>query len=630
MALSSALNNALAGLRFTSVATALTSANISNAPNPSYIRKSINPVQQFAGDQVSGIAVGAITREYDAFVQRQLVAEISNAGYASTRAQFLSRLDQMFGAPGSTRALDTVLNNLSGAFQTLQTSPESQTARAGVINSATVVAQTLRSLSSSVQSMRVDAEKGLEDATTRLNALLKDLSDVNSRLKTAFDDQARVGLLDQRDKLVAEISEYVEVRTVYNDNGSVQLYAGNGFVLLSTNRPTLSFDARDIIGPTNRYDTDPAKRTVGTITASTSSGDIDLIAAGVFKSGKIAALIELRDSSLVAAQEQLDQIAASLAQAFGTASNSAAVTVAGPGPTTGFDMALDAGLMDGDSVTVTLTANGVTQKFTFKRVDDTGVPVTDDLTADPNDVVIRLTGSSAAGHAAQMQAAIDAWAGGVGAPAGAFSVADTGGTLRLLADPTVTGGARVDAAAAHPSAQTLDGGTAALPFFVDAGTGNGIFSDRVTVNGSQYTGFAARIDVNGALKADASALVKMLPTTLESDPTRPTFFTAAMADPGRYFLPAGGLGSTTNPFQGSLMSYSRAVVIHQTNAAQTAAQLAEGQEAVVTQLQSRFDSLAAVNIDQEMTMLIQLQTTYGANARVMTAVREMFDMLRQM
>ncbi|WP_439576080.1 flagellar hook-associated protein FlgK [Phreatobacter sp.] len=630
MALTSALNNALAGLRFTSVATALTSANISNAPNPSYTRKSINPVQLFAGDQVSGIAVGAITREYDAFVQRQLVAEISNAGYASTRAQFLSRLDQMFGAPGSARALDTVLNDLSGSFQTLQTSPESQTARAGVINSATVVAQTLRSLSSSVQSMRVDAEKGLADATTRLNALLKDLTDVNGRLTTAFDDQSRVGLLDQRDHLVAQISEYVEVRTVYDNNGTVQLYAGNGFVLLSNNRPVLDFDARDIIGPTNLYDVDPTRRTVGTITASTASGDVDLIAAGVFKSGKIAALIELRDSSLVAAQEQLDQIAASLAQAFGTSSNSEAVTVAGPGPTTGFDMNLGAGLLDGDSLTVTLTANGVTQKFTFKRVDDPGVAVTDDLTADPDDTVIRLTGSSAAGYAAQMQAAIDTWAAGAGAPAGAFSVADTGGSLRLLADPAVVGGARVDRGAAHPSAQALDSGTPALPFFVDAGLSNGVFSDRVTVNGSQFTGFAARIDINGALKADASSLVKMMSSTLESDPTRPTFFTAALADAARYFVPAGGLGSAANPFQGSLLSYSRAVIIHQTNAAQTAAQLAEGQAAVVTQLQARFDSLAAVNIDQEMTMLIQLQTTYGANARVMSAVREMFDMLRQM
>ncbi|WP_204264816.1 hypothetical protein, partial [Haemophilus influenzae] len=106
------------------------------------------------------------------------------------------------------------------------------------------------------------------------------------------------------------------------------------------------------------------------------------------------------------------------------------------------------GLSDGDSVTVEATVNGVKQKFTFKRVDDTSVPMTDAMTADPNDKVLRLTGSSAAGHASQIQSALDAWAASAGAPAGAFSVSVSGGNLRVLADPTVAGGAQVSQATA--------------------------------------------------------------------------------------------------------------------------------------------------------------------------------------
>lgn len=635
MTLTSALSNSLSGLRFTSTATALTSANIANAGNPSYTRKLIDPVDALAGDQIAGVAVGSIRREYDAFVQRQLVGERSNAGYASTRSQFLSRLDQMMGAPGSARALDTVLNTFSSSFQTLLTSPESDTARAGVINSATVVAQTLRSLSSATQDMRLDAESGLADATVRLNTLLTDLSKINARLSVAFTDESRVGLLDQRDAMVSEIADYVQVRTVYDDRGAVQLYGGAGFVLLSSSRSELSFDSRDIIGPTNTYDEDPTKRTVGTITATTSSGTVDLIAAGVFTSGKIAALIELRDKALPATQAQLDQIAANLAQALGNTSTSTPLTVAGPGPTTGFDTALGSGLVDGDTVTMELTANGVTQKITFKRVDDGAVTMSDDMTADPNDIVYRLTGSSATGatgHAAQMQTAIDAWAAGRGAPAGAFSVAvdPTTGNLRVLADPTVTGGASVGSAAANVTARTLADGGSALPFFVDTAAAGGLYSGQVTGAGNQYVGLASRIDVNGALKADPSALVKINATTLESDETRPSFLVAALASTDRYFAPAGSLGTTSNPFQGSVLSYARSVIVTQTNDAASALQVAEGQEAVVTQLQARFDSVAAVNIDDEMTLLIQLQTAYGANARVMSAVREMLDMLQRM
>jgi flagellar hook-associated protein 1 FlgK len=630
MTLTSALSNSLSGLRFTSTATALTSANIANAGNPSYTRKLIDPVDALAGDQIAGVAVGSIRREYDAFVQRQLVGERSNAGYASTRSQFLSRLDQMMGAPGSARALDTVLNTFSSSFQTLLTSPESDTARSGVINSATVVAQTLRSLSSATQDMRLDAESGLADATVRLNTLLTDLSKINARLSVAFTDESRVGLLDQRDAMVSEIADYVQVRTVYDDRGAVQLYGGAGFVLLSSSRSELSFDSRDIIGPTNVYDEDPTKRTVGTITASTSSGTVDLIAAGVFTSGKIAALIELRDKALPATQAQLDQIAANLAQALGNTATSTPVTVTGPGPTAGYDTALGSGLVDGDTVTLELTANGVTKKITFKRVDDTSVPMSDDMTADPDDIVFRLTGSSAAGHASQMQAAIDTWAASAGAPAGAFGVSVSGTNLRVLADPTVTGGASVGRAAANVTARTLADGGSALPFFVDTAAAGGLYSDQISGAGKQYLGLASRIDVNAALKADPSALVKINATTLESDETRPSFLVKALGSTDRYFAPAGSLGTTTNPFQGSVLSYARSVIVTQTNDAASALQVAEGQEAVVTQLQARFDSVAAVNIDDEMTLLIQLQTAYGANARVMSAVREMLDVLQRM
>lgn len=630
MSLTSALGNALSGLRFTSTATALTSANIANAGNPAYTRKTISPVQMLTGEAVSGVAVASITREYDAFVQRQLIAERANGGYASTRSQFLSRLDQMFGAPGSARALDTVLNEFSASFQTLATSPESQTARAGVINAATVAAQTLRGLSDSVQAMRLDAEKGLGEATARLNSLLADLSKTNDRLKIAFDDEARVGLLDQRDSLVDEISQYVDLRVTYSSTGAAQLH-GNGFTLLGAGTPpTLSFDGHDILGPGNSYDTDPAKRSVGTITAHTASGPVDLIAAGMFKSGSIAALIELRDKSLPAAQEQLDQIAAGLVQSLGTSASATPVTAAGPGPTTGYDTPLGAGLLDGDTVTLELTANGVTQKITFKRVDDTSVPMSDDMTADPNDIVFRLTGSSAAGHAGQMQAAIDAWAAGVGAPAGAFGITTGAGALRVLADPAVAGGASVGRAVANVTAQSLSGGDGAMPFFIDNTAAGGLYSDRITAAGAQSVGLAARLDVNAALKADPGALVRMDASTPESDSTRPAFFVAALAATGRYYQPAGGLGTAANPFQGSVLSYARAAVTAQTNEAATAQKIAEGQTTLVTQLQARFDSVAAVNIDQEMTLLVQLQTSYAANARIMTAVREMLDILRQM
>ena len=61
--------------------------------------------------------------------------------------------------------------------------------------------------------------------------------------------------------------------------------------------------------------------------------------------------------------------------------------------------------------------------------------------------------------------------------------------------------------------------------------------------------------------------------------------------------------------------------------AESAGAFDQGQQVALAAIQSRFADYSGVNIEQEMAMLVQLQTAYGANARIMTAVRDMLDML---
>ena len=61
-------------------------------------------------------------------------------------------------------------------------------------------------------------------------------------------------------------------------------------------------------------------------------------------------------------------------------------------------------------------------------------------------------------------------------------------------------------------------------------------------------------------------------------------------------------------------------------AAETA-QLAEGQQVVVASLKERFAEASGVSIDAEMAELVALQNAYAANARIISAVRELLDTL---
>jgi flagellar hook-associated protein 1 FlgK len=148
--------------------------------------------------------------------------------------------------------------------------------------------------------------------------------------------------------------------------------------------------------------------------------------------------------------------------------------------------------------------------------------------------------------------------------------------------------------------------------------------------GLQSLGLAARLSLNPALIADPSKLVAYQPGTAAADATRPNFLYNQIANAALPFSPAAGIGSKTAPFTGTAGSYLSQMLSQQGEAASNAQQLQQGQDVVVNALQQRFTEGSAVNIDQEMADLLNLQNAYGANARVMSAVRDMLQDLLQL
>jgi flagellar hook-associated protein 1 FlgK len=70
-----------------------------------------------------------------------------------------------------------------------------------------------------------------------------------------------------------------------------------------------------------------------------------------------------------------------------------------------------------------------------------------------------------------------------------------------------------------------------------------------------------------------------------------------------------------------------AVASQQSQAANAATNLQQGQDTVVSALQQSLNNQSGVNIDTEMSNLIALQNAYGANARVMTTIQQMMATL---
>jgi flagellar hook-associated protein 1 FlgK len=123
--------------------------------------------------------------------------------------------------------------------------------------------------------------------------------------------------------------------------------------------------------------------------------------------------------------------------------------------------------------------------------------------------------------------------------------------------------------------------------------------------------------------------VKFAADTLSGDTTRPRFLLDSLTKTSRTFSAANGMSGNT-PVNATVASFVQRVVEHQGANAETAERLHEGQSVALAAIESRFADGSSVNIDQEMAQLVTLQMAYGANARVMTAVRDMMDMLMRM
>ena len=106
MSLSQALSAAIAGLKVNQSALALVAANVANASTPGYVRKTVNQVEVAGNDTGISVQISAIQREFDSYVQRQLRVENSGASYADMRAQMYQQLQDVYGQPGGSDALE--------------------------------------------------------------------------------------------------------------------------------------------------------------------------------------------------------------------------------------------------------------------------------------------------------------------------------------------------------------------------------------------------------------------------------------------------------------------------------------------------------------------------------------------
>ena len=240
-----------------------------------------------------------------------------------------------------------------------------------MLTAGQTLAQHLNGMTADIQGLRSDAELGLSDAVNQANAAMREIAAINRQLAlTNVQDSTTATLQDQRDLYIDQLSQLMDIKVVATDHNQVNIFTRSGAQLVGDRASILSFDAKGSLSAASLWSADPTKRAVGTITLdSGAGGTVDLIAANAFGSGKIAALLEMRDHVLVEAQAQVDQIAAGMASALSNKTTAGtAVTV---GAQQGFDVDIGS-LLAGNTINLTYTdtTTNTQKRITLMRVDD--------------------------------------------------------------------------------------------------------------------------------------------------------------------------------------------------------------------------------------------------------------------
>lgn len=309
MSLINALSVAKTGITSAQTGIDLVSRNIANASTDGYTRK----VQQQTNFVVNGLSSGVRQLEFTRFVSDGLFKDVrdqrSTVHELDVLNEMLGRLEGFFGRPSDNGSIAAEISELKESFGRLSTTPNLATTQEEVIRQAEALANTFVNLSSNVQDFRLEVDARIDDSVNLVNQALEEIVTLNTQIQNQrASGQSSADLDDQRDQLVLEIAEQMDIRTFERPNGELVVLTGTSRLMIDEGTRLLDFSKSasaspgSAMGDVNLSDGLP----IGSTTTITSE----------ITSGKLAGLIDLRDTIFPEVQAQLDDLAYTLAVQF--------------------------------------------------------------------------------------------------------------------------------------------------------------------------------------------------------------------------------------------------------------------------------------------------------------------------
>ncbi|NMM15748.1 MAG: flagellar hook-associated protein FlgK [Cellulomonas sp.] len=251
----SGISTALSSLIAQRQALEVSGQNIANSNTVGYTRQrasisslpaaSVSSMFSTNNGPGQGTQVTGIERLGDVFIDTRVRTETAGSAYLSARSSAYTTLEQSVGEP-STTGLAAQLSTLWAGFHDVGNTPDKDSARSALLESAKAVVDRIATLYSAAGTQWTQARTTTVALVDQVNTTAANVADLNTRILSITNTGGSANeLMDQRDLLVTQLSGLVGATARVRDNGTVDvLVAGNALVSGATTK------ALTVTGPT--------------------------------------------------------------------------------------------------------------------------------------------------------------------------------------------------------------------------------------------------------------------------------------------------------------------------------------------------------------------------------------------
>lgn len=206
--------------------------NVANVNTPGYSRQSADLASTRGLDVYglqhytlgTGVSVTTVNRIRDLFLEGRMQSAQSDLSRLGTMADNLARVEPVLNdATGA--GVSEALNRFFAAWSGLAGAANDSAARLEVQQSGAALAMKIRSTYQELSSQEAQIANGVSDTTARVNELTRQIASLNAQIRSKLGSGITPNdLLDARDLAVGQLSHLVDVKTVDQPDGSMNVY----------------------------------------------------------------------------------------------------------------------------------------------------------------------------------------------------------------------------------------------------------------------------------------------------------------------------------------------------------------------------------------------------------------------